>query len=73
MSVAICQIAWRHIAEGNRLDLLSDCRENLTSRMVSNKILYDEKDHHCGQVVRVPGYRSRGPGSIPDATRYAVK
>jgi hypothetical protein len=23
----------------------------------------------CGLVVRVPGYRSRGPGSIPGATR----
>jgi hypothetical protein len=22
-------------------------------------------DHLCGLVVRVPGYRSRGPGSIP--------
>jgi hypothetical protein len=24
----------------------------------------------CGLVVRVPGYRSRGPGSIPGATRF---
>jgi hypothetical protein len=24
-------------------------------------------------VVRVPGYRSRGPGSIPDATRFSEK
>jgi hypothetical protein len=23
----------------------------------------------CGLVVRVPGYRSRGPGSIPGTTR----
>jgi hypothetical protein len=27
----------------------------------------------CGLVVRVPGYRSRGPGSIPDATRFSEK
>jgi hypothetical protein len=27
----------------------------------------------CGQVVRVPGYRSRGPGSIPGSTRFSEK
>jgi hypothetical protein len=27
----------------------------------------------CGLVIRVPGYRSRGPGSIPGATRYSEK
>jgi hypothetical protein len=26
-------------------------------------------DHLCGLVVRVLGYRSRGPGSIPGTTR----
>jgi hypothetical protein len=26
-----------------------------------------------GLVVRVPGYRSRGPGSIPGATRFSDK
>jgi hypothetical protein len=30
-------------------------------------------DRFCGLVVRVPGYRSRGPGSIPDATRFPEK
>jgi hypothetical protein len=25
----------------------------------------DSNNHLCGLVVRVPGYRSRGPGSIP--------
>jgi hypothetical protein len=29
---------------------------------------YVESDRICGLVVRVPGYRSRGPGSIPGAT-----
>jgi hypothetical protein len=33
--------------------------------------LYD--DRLCGLVVRVPGYRSRGPGSILDATRFSEK
>jgi hypothetical protein len=27
-------------------------------------------DRLCGLVVRVPGYRSRGLGSIPGATRF---
>jgi hypothetical protein len=27
----------------------------------------------CGPVIRVPGYRSRGPGSIPGATRFSDK
>jgi hypothetical protein len=30
-------------------------------------------DRLCGQVVRVLGYRSRGPGSIPGATRFYEK
>jgi hypothetical protein len=27
----------------------------------------------CGLVVRVPGYRSRGPGSIPGSTTFPEK
>jgi small VCP/p97-interacting protein len=27
----------------------------------------------CGLVIRVPGFRSRGPGSIPGATRFSGK
>jgi hypothetical protein len=30
-------------------------------------------DRLCDLVVRVPGYRSRGPGSIPDTTRFSEK
>jgi hypothetical protein len=30
-------------------------------------------DRLCGLVVRVPGYRSRGPGSIPGTTRFSEK
>jgi hypothetical protein len=29
--------------------------------------------YNCGLVVRVPGYRSRGPGSIPGATRFFLR
>jgi hypothetical protein len=30
-------------------------------------------DRLCGLVVRIPSYRSRGPGSISGATRFSVK
>jgi hypothetical protein len=30
-------------------------------------------DRLFGLVVRVPGYRSRDPGSIPGATRFSEK
>jgi hypothetical protein len=30
-------------------------------------------DRLCGLAVRVPGYRSIGPGSIPGATRFSEK
>jgi hypothetical protein len=30
-------------------------------------------DRLCGLVVRFPGYRSRGPSSIPSATRFCEK
>jgi hypothetical protein len=30
-------------------------------------------DRLCGLVVRVPGYRSRGPGSILGTTRFSEK
>jgi hypothetical protein len=31
------------------------------------------QDRLCGQVVRVPGFRSKGPGLIPGATRFSEK
>jgi hypothetical protein len=30
-------------------------------------------DRLCGLAVRVPGYRSKGPGSIPGTTRLSEK
>jgi hypothetical protein len=32
--------------------------------------LYLKEDHLCGLVVRVPGYRSKGPGL--DSRRYQI-
>jgi hypothetical protein len=36
-------------------------------------IITSATDRLCGLVVRVPGYRSRDPGSIPGATRFSEK
>jgi hypothetical protein len=36
-------------------------------------VMYKKVDRLCGQVVRVPGYRSRGPGSNLCATRFSEK
>jgi hypothetical protein len=35
--------------------------------------VYNYIGHLCGLVVRAPGYRSIGPGSIPGATRFSEK
>jgi hypothetical protein len=35
--------------------------------------MYKKVDRLCGLVVIVPGYRSRGPGSIPCTTRFSEK
>jgi hypothetical protein len=39
---------------------LSDCFQTLSQK----------NDGLCGLAVRVPGYRSRGPSSIPGATNF---
>jgi hypothetical protein len=36
-------------------------------------VMQKKVDRLCGLVVRVRGYRSRGPGSIPGATRFSEK
>jgi hypothetical protein len=48
-------------------DLLEGCtyHTKITVHLKANYL--------CGLVFRVPGYRSRGPGSIPGATRFAEK
>jgi hypothetical protein len=33
----------------------------------------EREDCLCGLVVKVPGYRYRGPGSIPGATRFFLR
>jgi hypothetical protein len=56
---------------------LSDTSFALVSNKGRNKhslkVTYDSTDRLCELVARVPGYRSRGPGSIPGATRFSEK
>jgi hypothetical protein len=40
------------------------------AELTENAVIFDRP---CGIVVRVPGYRSRGPGSIFGATRFSEK
>jgi hypothetical protein len=42
---------------------------NFSRSLLTN--LCNEHNLLCGLVVRVPGYRSTGPGSIPGAARFA--
>jgi hypothetical protein len=51
---------------------------NFTSIEVRNLQLYTSEifsptpDSLCGVVVRMPGYRPRGPGWIPGTTRFSA-
>jgi hypothetical protein len=51
----------------------------LQGRAITTCILYEINyyyqyyDHLCSIVVRVPGYRSRGPDSIPAPIRFSEK
>jgi hypothetical protein len=67
-----------------RLDVFLTSHENkfhlnpLGHSCFLNLFRFKERDHIlidslCGLVVRVPGYRSRGPGSILGATRLSEK
>jgi hypothetical protein len=48
-----------------RVIRLGGNKEYILSNLVGNRL--------CGLVVRVPGYRSRGPGSISGAVTFSEK
>jgi hypothetical protein len=50
-------------------DVLSDIRQ--VKNVASSQFIYI--DHLCGLVERVPGYRSKGSGSIHRATTFSEK
>jgi hypothetical protein len=45
----------------------------LAFRKKSTRFVHFSMCMACGLVVTVPGYRSRGPGSISGATRFSKK
>jgi hypothetical protein len=65
-----CLFLWIVLAAGSAVWRVVVC--NWYS-IIFSRLAYLHVDHLCGLVVRVPGYRSRGPGSIPGATRFCEK
>jgi hypothetical protein len=59
-------------AEGEKTQALKSCSAiKKNSKYI--RILRYHSHRLCGLVVRVLGYRSRGPGSIPGVTRFSEK
>jgi hypothetical protein len=56
----------------NKYSVLNECNRMLKYNIFCLRVVYYFR-RPCGLVVRVPGYRSRGPGSITDATRLSEK
>jgi hypothetical protein len=56
---------------------MKQCKEESELRiLINNRELVGvitDSDRLCGLVVKVHGYRSRGPGSIPGATKFSEK
>jgi hypothetical protein len=50
-------------------------KEGIIYSLIAEFIYVTQKkvNRLCGLVVRVPGYRSRGPGLIPSAIRFSEK
>jgi hypothetical protein len=46
---------------------------NITNAHQFKKSCVVSSDRLCGLVNRVPGYRSRSPGSFPGTTRFSKK
>jgi hypothetical protein len=64
---------WENVRFPKIISLLVICYLLLTTSLKSlfvYRISVLWADRHCGLVVRVPGCRRRGPGSIPGATRF---
>jgi hypothetical protein len=64
VSSITCQVMFKgnRIIEAQPMVMCSDCR-NIFGRTLH------EQDRLCGLVVRVLGYRSGGPGSIPGTSK----
>jgi hypothetical protein len=62
VNIVICVILFHTATEHSLLSLHLQLHENFLTAYLTG-------DRLCGLVVRVLGYRSGGPGSIPGTTR----
>jgi hypothetical protein len=64
------------LTESTNMKLIFTFTENMLRSMfheIGHLLILKLYSHLlCGMLVRVPGYRSRGPGSIPGATSWEV-
>jgi hypothetical protein len=51
--------------------VLSEGASFISRKKEISDVMSNMADRLCGLVVRVPGYRSRGPGSIPGSTKFS--
>jgi hypothetical protein len=74
MEIRNCSVLLYRCHMGQAIFLIY-CTERKSTKLKNyiNNVLYVKTDRLCGLVVRVPAYRSGGPGSIPAATRFAEK
>jgi hypothetical protein len=63
---------WCHIIVLNVHAPTEDNTDGVKASFYKERV-FDKFDRLCVLVVRVPGCRSRGPGSIPGATRFSEK
>jgi hypothetical protein len=61
-----------HILPGNAKINDTEFTKNMDN-IIFGSCLFPYLDCLCGLLIRVPGYRSRGPGLIPGATRFSEK
>jgi hypothetical protein len=67
------------VPAGNRAPAVKSVARRYIERTIPSpttvfyKMYFQLFDRLCGLVVRVPGYRFRGLGSIPGATRFSEK
>jgi hypothetical protein len=63
------------VRKPKRRDHLEDLchRYEVDNIIISFKCVVYKDDRFCGLGVGVLGYRSRGPGTFPSATRFAEK
>jgi hypothetical protein len=65
---------WTSVSQTQLSDILLGTEKHVSA---NNGVFFENKaasiEFYCGLVVGVLGYRSRGPGSIPCATRFSKK